>query len=137
MGRNLDDIMKALPAKRQAKIRTRTAQLKSEYETLQAFRKALNVTQEQLAADLGLKQANISRLEKKRDMLLSTLARTIRALGGKLDLTVTFEDRPPVSITKITEPESFVQLKSPIRVPRARRHASPKARPPRPAVRTA
>jgi transcriptional regulator with XRE-family HTH domain len=105
--------------------------------TLQALRKALNVTQEQLAADLGLRQANISRLEKKRDMLLSTLARTIRALGGKLDLTVTFEDRPPVSITKITEPESFVQLKSPIRVPRARRRASPKARPPRHAVRTA
>ena len=70
-------------------------------------------------------------------MLLSTLARAIRALGGKLDLTVTFEDRPPVSITKITELENFAQLKAPIRVPRARRHAPPKARSSRHAVRTA
>jgi transcriptional regulator with XRE-family HTH domain len=137
MGRNLDDIMNALPAERQAKIRARTAQLKSEYETLQELRKALNITQEQLAADLGLKQANISRLEKRHDMLLSTLSRAIRALGGKLDLTVTFEDRPPVSITKITEQDKFVQLKSPVRISRARRYAPPKAHSPRRAVRTA
>jgi transcriptional regulator with XRE-family HTH domain len=83
--------MNALPAKRQAKIRARTAQLKSEYETLQELRKALNVTQEQLAADLDL--SNITRLEKRHDMLLSTLARAIRAIGGKLDLTHTFLEK--------------------------------------------
>lgn len=129
MGRKLDDIMKDLPPKRQAKIRARSAQLIAEYETLQELRKALNVTQEKLAADLGLKQANVSRLEKRRDMLLSTLARAIQALGGKLDLTVQFEDRPPVSITKIADPDNFAGPRSharggsPRKARSSRRHA--------------
>jgi len=105
MGRNLDDIYAALPPEKRAKIDARAAQLMTEYETLQELRKAMNVTQEQMARDLGVKQENISRLEKRSDMLLSTLARAIGALGGKLDLTVRFADRPPVSLTKLVEAE--------------------------------
>jgi transcriptional regulator with XRE-family HTH domain len=104
MGRSLNDIVDALPMTRQAKIRTRARELKAEYETLQELRKALNVTQEQMAKDLGVKQENVSRLEKRSDMLLSTLARAVSALGGKLDLTVQFVGRPPVSLTRLVDP---------------------------------
>jgi transcriptional regulator with XRE-family HTH domain len=130
MGRNLDEIMDALPKRRQEKIKARSAELLAEYETLQELRKALNVTQEQLADELGMKQANISRLERRPDMLLSTLSRTIAALGGKLDLTVSFEDRPPVRLTKIADAEGL----SPVggwttpRKPRARRKATARAK---------
>ncbi len=103
MARNLDDILLSLPPARQKKIAARAKQLKLEYETLQELRKALNVTQEKMAQGLGVKQENISRLEKRSDMLLSTLVRAIAALGGKLDLTVHFADRRPVSLTKLVD----------------------------------
>lgn len=103
MGRNLDDIVKALPRERQAKISAQADQLMQEYETLQELRKALNVTQEQMARELGIKQENISRLEQRSDMLLSTLARAIAVLGGKLDLTVRFRDRPAISLSKLVD----------------------------------
>jgi hypothetical protein len=37
-----------------------------------------------MAKDLGVKQENVSRVEKRSDMLLSTLARAVTVLGGKL-----------------------------------------------------
>jgi|SRR5687767_4025931 transcriptional regulator with XRE-family HTH domain len=115
MGRKLDEIMEALPPARQARINAHAQELMREYETLQELRKALNITQEQMAHELGVKQENISRLEQRSDMLLSTLARAIDVLGGKLDLTVRFRDRPAVSLSKLVEATAPVR-----RPPRAR-----------------
>ncbi len=130
MGRNLDDIMKKLPPARQRKIQARAAQLIDEYETLQELRKALNVTQEQMAVEMGVKQENISRLEKRSDMLLSTLARAISVLGGKLDLTVHFEDKPSVSLGKLIDTASMTPPRTQSRPKHraAAREAAPPAR---------
>jgi transcriptional regulator with XRE-family HTH domain len=108
VARNLDDILQSLPPARQEKIAARSKELRQEYETLQELRKALNVTQVQLARGLGVKQENVSRLEKRQDMLLSTLARTIAALGGRLDVIVRFDNNPPVSLSKLVEAASQI-----------------------------
>lgn len=48
---------------------------------LAAIRRATGLTQTELAANLGVGQAQISKVERQDDMLLSTLASYLRALG--------------------------------------------------------
>lgn len=66
--------------------------------TLKDLRKAANQTQEDLAIALGVGQDTISRLEKRSDMLLSTLRQYVESVGGKLDIVATLPDRPPLLI---------------------------------------
>ena len=94
MAKNLDQIMTALPTERRAGIEARAAEL----ATLKDLRQAVAQTQEELAAALGVGQDTISRLEKRSDMLLSTLRRYVEAMGGKLELVAQFPDRPPLAI---------------------------------------
>ena len=44
------------------------------------------LSQEELAAAIGIKQPTLSRLESQDDMQISTLRRVIEALGGKLEI---------------------------------------------------
>ena len=97
MARKLDDIMAALPAKRRARINDRAMEL----ATLKDLRKAAEQTQEDLAAALGVGQDTISRLEKRSDMLLSTLRHYVESMGGKLELVAQFPNRPPVVIDRL------------------------------------
>lgn len=66
--------------------------------TLKELRKRSGQTQEELAAELGVGQDTISRLEKRSDMLLSTLRHYVESVGGHLALVATFPDQPPVVI---------------------------------------
>ena len=94
MAKKLDDVVAALPKERQARVRARTLEL----ATLKDLRHAAQKTQEQMAVALGVRQDTISRLEKRSDMLLSTMRHYVECMGGKLELVVTFPDRPPVVI---------------------------------------
>lgn len=76
----------------------RTQALLQDFETLQQLRKALNRTQEQIGQQMGKKQVSVAQLEKRSDVLLSTLRDYIEALGGELDLIVRFKDRAPVRL---------------------------------------
>jgi transcriptional regulator with XRE-family HTH domain len=70
-----------------------------EYESLQELRKARKLTQMQVANALGMKQANVSQFEQRTDMRLSALKKRVTALGGKLELVVTFPDQKPVVLS--------------------------------------
>jgi transcriptional regulator with XRE-family HTH domain len=94
MAKKLDDIMAALPKERRQRINARTMEL----ATLKDLRQAAQQTQEQLAATLGVGQDTISRLEKRSDMLLSTLRHYVESMGGQLNLVAQFPNRPPVVI---------------------------------------
>ena len=65
---------------------------------LAKLRQDKGLTQEQLAATLGVGQDTISRLEKRSDILLSTLRHYVESMGGKLELVAHFPNRPPVVI---------------------------------------
>lgn len=52
---------------------------------------------------LGIKQENVSRIEKRSDLLISTLSDYLEAMGGKLNLVAEFPDRPPVTLTGIAD----------------------------------
>jgi DNA-binding XRE family transcriptional regulator len=112
MAKKLDQIMAALPAKRRGKIEARAAELAAELTTLRDLRRAVAQTQEELAATLGVGQDTISRLEKRSDMLLSTLRRYVEAMGGKLELVAKFPDRPPLVIDHLAEETSARRVMS-------------------------
>lgn len=59
---------------------------------LQELRQARQMSQERLAEILNTKQANISRIERRTDMYISTLRSYIEAMGGKLDIIARFPD---------------------------------------------
>ncbi len=98
-----DDFIASLPAGERAKIEARAKELIAEEMTLADLRKALAFTQEQLSGALGVGQEHVSRLEHRTDMLLSTLSSYVAAMGGKLELIVTFPDRQPVSISNLAD----------------------------------
>lgn len=54
------------------------------------LRKARGLTQAQLTDDLGMTQGEISRLERRENLHLATLARFIEATGGRLRMTAVY-----------------------------------------------
>lgn len=59
---------------------------------LAEIRERRELTQTDLARVLLTSQANVSRIERQRDLYLSTLADYIAALGGTLKISAVFED---------------------------------------------
>jgi predicted transcriptional regulator len=59
---------------------------------LSQLRESRHLTQQQLADELNVSQANISRLERQDDLYLSTLSRYVEALGGRLEVVAVFDD---------------------------------------------
>lgn len=106
MARNVDSIIKSLPARRRRKIEKRAAMLIAEEMTLQELRRARALTQVSMAKSLGVAQKQISEIEKRTDMHISTLRRSVEAMGGKLSLVAEFPDREPVVLTGITSLDS-------------------------------
>jgi DNA-binding XRE family transcriptional regulator len=66
--------------------------------TLKQLRKMNKLTQTELSDTMGVGQDTISRLEKRHDMLLSTISNYIESLGGKIELVATFPDQSPIAI---------------------------------------
>ncbi|MNG00797.1 Helix-turn-helix domain protein [compost metagenome] len=98
MAKSLDQVMKGLPAARRQKIEQRGAELIQEQMTLQELRKGLNLTQEAMADLLDIKQGNVSKVEKRTDMLISTLREYVEAMGGTLELVARLPGRAPVKL---------------------------------------
>ena len=101
MAINLDDFIKSLPAAERRAIEKRAAELIAEEMTLQELRRAREMTQVKMAKKLGIAQKQISEIEKRTDMHISTLRRSIEAMGGTLALVAEFPDRKPVKLTGI------------------------------------
>lgn len=97
MAKKLVDVLASLPKARRERIEARAMEL----VTLKDLRQAVQQTQEQLAATLGVGQDTISRLEKRTDMLLSTMRHYIESMGGQLELVARFPNRPPVVIDQL------------------------------------
>jgi len=95
-----DKIRKLSPAQRK-KVEVRAAELIAEEMTLSELRKARKLTQVRVAKTLGINQDSVSRLEKRSDILLSTLRKTVKAMGGNLSLVAKFPDRAPVVLSGI------------------------------------
>jgi hypothetical protein len=95
----VDDVIASLPKERQKKIATRVDELLAKVQrrmTLSEIRKGRKISQAKMAEALGIGQMQISRLEKRKDPRLSTMQRTVAAMGGHLTMIATFPDQEPV-----------------------------------------
>ena len=97
----LTEKMNSLPEARRKKVEKRAEKLIAEEMSLRDLRKALRRTQSRVASDLGINQENVSRIERRTDLLISTLSGYVEAMGGKLHLVAEFPDRPPITLTGI------------------------------------
>jgi len=104
---SVDDVIAAMPKERQRAIKARGAELLAKVEqrmTLGDLRRKQKISQATVATALGIGQMQISRLEQRKDPRLSTMQKTVAALGGKLTMIVTFPDQEPVVlVTSQTE----------------------------------
>lgn len=87
-----------LSAERESKISQRAQLLIEEEMTLRELRKVQQLTQESMAKLLGIEQDSVSRMERRADMLLSTMSSYVTAMGGSLRLIAEFPNRGPVAI---------------------------------------
>ncbi len=78
----LKDLINRLPADEQKAMVTQAAELIAEEMSLRDLRVAHQLTQQWMAESLGIGQEGVSRLEKRTDLLLSTLRGYVEALGG-------------------------------------------------------
>ena len=103
MAVNVDDKIKKLNPDQRKKVEARAADLMAEEMTLRELRHAHKLTQARIAKKLGITQDSVSRLEKRSNLLLSTLRKTVEAMGGTLSLVAEFPDRAPVVLSGIAE----------------------------------
>jgi predicted transcriptional regulator len=91
MARNFDELRAKMSPERQARV---AARVKAELALmpLHQLRNAREMTQTRLAEVLEMDQGNISKLEKRTDMYLSTLRSYIEAMGGALEIRAVFPD---------------------------------------------
>jgi transcriptional regulator with XRE-family HTH domain len=92
MARKFSELTKDLTPERRARIEAAKARLREDME-LAELRQALSLTQSTLAEALGVKQAEISKIENRADIFVSTLRRFVQAMGGDLEIRAVFPDR--------------------------------------------
>ena len=90
MAKSFDALVRRTTSK-QTRLRaaTRTRELLGEL-LLGELRQAAGKSQVEIAKRMAIKQPSLSKLEKQRDMQISTLQRIVQALGGDLELLARF-----------------------------------------------
>ncbi len=81
--------------------------------TLKELRKATRHTQDDLAVAMGMGQGAVSRIEKRDDMLVSTLQHYVESIGGSLKILVTFPDRPSLIVERLGKKNVPFALRNP------------------------
>jgi DNA-binding transcriptional regulator YiaG len=71
--------------------------------SLHQLRKARELTQTKIAEDLHMGQGDVSKLERRTDMYVSTLASYLHAVGADLEIRAVFPDGRAVRITQFAE----------------------------------
>ena len=91
MARNFRELEARMSLERRARV---AARVKEELANmpLHQLRQARQITQTRLAELLEMDQGNISKLEQRTDMYLSTLRSYIEAMGGSLEIRAIFPD---------------------------------------------
>jgi transcriptional regulator with XRE-family HTH domain len=113
MPTTLRDVLDRLPAERRQRVETRAQELIAEEMSLRELRKAMDKTQAQLARKTGKSQVTLSRLERQSDMLISTLDKVVRGLGGRVRILAELPNRPPVYLTGLADLSAGVKRSAP------------------------
>ena len=100
--RNFSELRDAIPAERRDKVARRVRETITAMP-LDELRRARQMTQSKLAETLGVNQGEVSKIEHRTDLYLSTLSEYVAALGGTLEIRAVFPDNE----VRITQFESL------------------------------
>ncbi len=102
MANKWNTLKKRMSPQAQARV---DARVKTTLETmpLAEIRKAIGMTQAELAGKLEVAQGSVSKVENAADMYLTTLRKYVEALGGELRLTARFADGREVQIEHLAD----------------------------------
>jgi transcriptional regulator with XRE-family HTH domain len=93
----LDELMPTDP-ERLARIAAKKAELENAIQ-LYELRKQSGMSQEAVAASLGVSQKRVSEIEHSGNLEFETLRRYIAALGGEIEVRAIFEGTDPIPFT--------------------------------------
>ena len=100
---NVNEIIRKLSPAERKKVEDRAAEIIAEEMSLRDLRKARKLTQARVAKTLGITQDSVSRLEKRSDLLISTLRKTIKAMGGDVRIVAEFPDRATIVLSGLSD----------------------------------
>lgn len=103
MNKTLDDYLNALSSEDRKKVDKRAAEIIAEEMSLRELRKARNQSQQALSQKLRVGQSEISKIEHRTDIYLSTLRDYVKAMGGSLEIIASFPDSNPIRIAQFEE----------------------------------
>lgn len=106
MSVNVNEVIRKLNPAERKKVEDRAAEIIAEEMSLRDLRKARKLTQARVAKTLGITQDSVSRLEKRSDLLISTLRKTVKAMGGDVRIVAEFPDRAPVVLSELSEDDA-------------------------------
>ena len=90
--RKFSELIDALPADRSDGTAARITEIIAGMH-LDELRRARKMTQASLGQHLGVNQGEISKIEHRTDLYLSTMSEYVEALGGKLEIRAVFPDQ--------------------------------------------
>jgi transcriptional regulator with XRE-family HTH domain len=91
MAKSFKNLVNQLPIERLENIENRAQGMLLEM-ALQEIRQNRHLTQQQIASNLKLNQAALSKMENQSDIHVSTLRKIVTAMGGHLKLVAQFPD---------------------------------------------
>ncbi|MEI6790427.1 MAG: XRE family transcriptional regulator [Myxococcaceae bacterium] len=91
MARPFQELEDKMSPKARAAAEVKANQMLAEMP-MQELRQAKHLSQERMAEILETKQANVSQIERRTDMYISTLRSYIEAMGGQLKIIAHFPD---------------------------------------------
>lgn len=123
-----DEVYHDIPSatKRLAELLLEGQQTQSRSELLlQNLRTRIGMSQVELANALRISQPTLSKIERRPDMLLSTIIKVVKGLGGMLEITANFPTgRVQIALINPSKPW---KVKSPKRGSNHRKHSKLKA----------
>lgn len=110
MARPFQQLRDGIPAPRRERAEHRARAALAEM-ALQELRKSLQISQEELATELGITQASLSKLERRTDVYVSSIRKLIAAMGGELVILASF----PGGDVRLTQFAELHDEKPPVR----------------------
>ncbi len=91
MAKSFNRLREKMSPEARKKAREKTGKMIKEMP-LQALRQARSLSQEEIARILNMKQASVSKMERRTDMYISTLRKMLKAMGGDLEIIANFPE---------------------------------------------
>ena len=94
-----DDVLFDMTDQERADVEAEGRRIALEARTIAEARKALSLTQVQVADALKITQGALSQMEKRGDMMVSTVQSYVEAMGGELKLVAQFPGMSPFELS--------------------------------------